>query len=141
MTMAAEIKNRVGPAAANQAGSAGQLLGGTAWARATRDCKFMHIKKGRGVTIVTNLSMLQKKKIFYVFMILFDFKFKSFFFTSQTFPILIKIENICYFSGVKIDSKPVEAKSSGGCCQVLIKYFIFSFSQLLSVVLIYICFC
>jgi len=48
-------------------------------------------------------------------MILFDFKFKSFFFTSQTFPILIKIEN-SFFSGVKIDSKPVEAKSSGGCC-------------------------
>ena len=61
MTMAAEIKNRVGPAAANQAGSAGQLLGGVAWGRATMDCKFMHIKKGRCVTIVTNLCMLQKK--------------------------------------------------------------------------------
>ena len=73
MTMAAEIKNRVGPPAAAQPGAAGNLRD---FILCLRD--FLSIYKLKDLLLTSNLKLC--------------------------------------FSGVKIDSKPVEAKSGGGCC-------------------------
>ena len=108
MTMAAEIKNRVGPPAAAQPGAAGF-------------CSKMEFPYLRSVAVFVAVFVAVLVAVFVavfvsVFVPVLYLYLYMYLWLYFYLPPPLQATFSTFVPGVKIDSKPVEANKAGGCC-------------------------